>query len=428
MTVTSGADVYNPLSPYAWMMSDDDEKGSVPYMNDAFAAFLKPAADVNDEFITLLRKEGGIYSFERFVEIFNLKYEKIIGIFGIKHMSQKQTALGMLCAINLARYLKKNSITDKDGIPNYDDFDTNHLEEWASFRAQNRRDIKLGFVDILLPLVDLLETKRDGRSIKKGSESPSPEPGDSKSMSSIDMPKEDQEDSSGTVPSEEDLDNRGEDAKTKHNEDDTTPPNDVGENNISENTRLTPNFPPDPRDFMTRVHDYEFHDKITKEKTRLVKRQTIHSDIKWNDKRESFPGQKERFEGHMIQTGMSHCVTRDFIKAFMTEGYNVLQQFPEYDLTPAQLKHDVAVMFGALKSVFRNGKAKKHLTRNEKEHNGISAWHGMLTEYDHGGDSDVLIEKFDNIINTKFHRNYPGGITGFVDEYEAAFTELTALG
>ena len=52
----------------------------------------------------------------------------------------------------------------------------------------------------------------------------------------------------------------------------------------------------------------------------------------------------------------------------------------------------------------------------------------MLTEYDHGGDSDVLVEKYDSIINTKFHRNYQGGITGFIDDYETAFTELTSLG
>jgi ribosomal protein L21E len=71
-------------------------------------------------------------------------------------------------------------------------------------------------------------------------------------------------------------------------------------------------------------------------------------------------------------------------------------------------------------------KAKKHLNRNEKEHNGTAAWYGMLTEYDHGGDSDVLVEKYGNVINTRFHRNYPGGITGFVDECETALTKLTS--
>ena len=62
------------------------------------------------------------------------------------------------------------------------------------------------------------------------------------------------------------------------------------------------------------------------------------------------------------------------------------------------------MMYGALKSVFSNGKVKKHLNRNKKEHNGIAAWISMLTEYDHDGDTGVLIDKYDNMINTKFHR------------------------
>ena len=48
-------------------------------------------------------------------------------------------------------------------------------------------------------------------------------------------------------------------------------------------------------------------------------------------------------------------------------------------------------------------------------------------EYDHGGDTGVLIDKYDNMINTNFHRNYTAGITGFIDEDETAITELTYL-
>ena len=93
-----------------------------------------------------------------------------------------------------------------------------------------------------------------------------------------------------------------------------------------------------------------------------------------------------------------------------------------------QLIHDVRVMFGALKTVFRSGKAKKHLTRHEEDYNGIAAWLGLMTEYDHGGDTEVLVEKYETIVQAKDHRDYPDGISGFVDDYENAFTELSALG
>jgi hypothetical protein len=53
-----------------------------------------------------------------------------------------------------------------------------------------------------------------------------------------------------------------------------------------------------------------------------------------------------------------------------------------------------------MKSVFCNGKAKKHLYQERKEHKEIAAWISMLTEYDHGGETDVLIEKYDDFITT----------------------------
>jgi hypothetical protein len=45
--------------------------------------------------------------------------------------------------------------------------------------------------------------------------------------------------------------------------------------------------------------------------------------------------------------------------AFVIHGYNV-KKCPEYNLAPAQLQHAVAVIYGVLKLLFCNGKAKKH--------------------------------------------------------------------
>jgi hypothetical protein len=56
--------------------------------------------------------------------------------------------------------------------------------------------------------------------------------------------------------------------------------------------------------------------------------------------------------GHMIQTDMVHCITHYFLMAFMIDGYNVLKECPEYNLTPAQLKYDVTVIYGAQSPFF----------------------------------------------------------------------------
>jgi hypothetical protein len=167
--------------------------------------------------------------------------------------------------------------------------------------------------------------------------------------------------------------------KEKEETNDITPTNvDEASTPLRLADNQTPNFSSDPLDFMARVHDYEFHDKITKDKTCIVKRPAISSNIKWNNKREAFPDLKERFKGHMIQTGMAHCFTREFIAVFMIEGYNALQQFLEYDITPAQLKHDVAVMYGALKSVFRSGKKSKETSQPERKR---AQWNRCLVRH-----------------------------------------------
>lgn len=75
---------------------------------------------------------------------------------------------------------------------------------------------------------------------------------------------------------------------------------------------------------------------------------------------------------------MAHCFTREYIAVFMIEGYNALQQFLEYDITPAQLKHDVAVMYGALKSVFRSGKKSKETSQPERKR---AQWNRCLVRH-----------------------------------------------
>lgn len=157
MTTTSDANVSNPSSHLDWLMSNDNDPepylDNVPEMNNAFAEFIKPTASFNDEFVNLLQ-EGGIYSYKPFVETFNMKYDKILGILGATIMSQEHTAMAAMYAINLTQYLKKNPITNSKGILHYDSFKKNHQEAWTSLRKQNRRGIKMGSKDALFLLLE----------------------------------------------------------------------------------------------------------------------------------------------------------------------------------------------------------------------------------------------------------------------------------
>jgi hypothetical protein len=85
---------------------------------------------------------------------------------------------------------------------------------------------------------------------------------------------------------------------------------------------------------------------------KLQKRSVASQDISWNGKPEKFPELKERVEGHFIQALMGHCVHPDFIQSYIVKGGDVLDEYPEFNLTEDQLRSDNRVMFGALKSIF----------------------------------------------------------------------------
>ena len=44
-----------------------------------------------------------------------------------------------------------------------------------------------------------------------------------------------------------------------------------------------------------------------------------------------------------------------------------------------------------------------------------------------GGDRDVLIEKYETLLTMKYHRDYVGGITAFVQSCKDAYVELESL-
>jgi hypothetical protein len=54
----------------------------------------------------------------------------------------------------------------------------------------------------------------------------------------------------------------------------------------------------------------------------------------------------------------------------------------------------------------------------------MQAWSAIIQEFNMGGDCDVLIEKYETLVTTKYHRDYVGGLTGFVRAYKDTFVEL----
>jgi hypothetical protein len=94
--------------------------------------------------------------------------------------------------------------------------------------------------------------------------------------------------------------------------------------------------------------------------------------------------------------------------------------YPAFNLTEDQLCSNNWVMFGTLKSIFRQGQVQQHLCSHEESQEGMQAWSAIVQDFDMGGAKAVLIEKYETQISVKDHHNYQGGLTGFVQDYEDA--------
>jgi hypothetical protein len=165
-----------------------------------------------------------------------------------------------------------------------------------------------------------------------------------------------------------------------------------------------------------------------KEKNRINKRPVIPSTLKWDNRRASFPELKNSLQAHIIQSGMNYTIKPLFIRRYKKLGIQVLNYYKmTLDISKVQFQHDLDVLYGYMKSVFRTGMAKKHLKAYETTCDGIRVYDAIDIEYGFGGDKNVLIQHYETVINQKYHRNYPYGITGFADKLEEAFAELESL-
>jgi hypothetical protein len=374
----------------------------------ALAEFLVKQAGVNETFPAILRQEGGVRSYKRFVRVLTYSFPKLIELLGGK-ISIKWEKDIVYC-IALAMFLEApgNNILGADLIPEYTDF---KQEDWFDYLADNRRKLTNDFCQQLSTHMMFEERSRKEYAKARSATGGSNSADSSGSVNSV----------SGGAPAAQ----AGTAvSKAARNLSFSFSP-------ASKSTKTTVT----PGDFMTKLRSTTASIRSSMPTTtttgaygsRLQKRSVASQDISWNGKPEKFPELKERVQGHFIQALMGHCVHTDFIQAYIKKEAAVLDEFPEFMLTEDQLRSNNRVMFSALKSIFRQGQAKRHIRAFEKRQDGMRAWAAIIQEFNMGGDRDVLIEKYETLVPTKYHRDYTGGITGFVREYEDAFVELESL-
>ena len=153
--------------------------------------------------------------------------------------------------------------------------------------------------------------------------------------------------------------------------------------------------------------------------------------VAWDGTVATFNKYKAQLTGHFIQQCAGYLFDETFQKLWLEHKYDCLLYYNTVqgpELNRAQVKIDVELLYGALTSSLTGMAGYDHLLANKKTHDGLSAWIALVNEFDQGGDKELRIEELENIISTKYHRHYKGGLRQFIADYKSAFVELTTLG
>ena len=154
----------------------------------------------------------------------------------------------------------------------------------------------------------------------------------------------------------------------------------------------------------------------------------LSKDTTWNNRLEDFPKFKGKFRGHYMQASRGYLFRKDFLAAYLEEGYDCWIKFPEDIHSEQQLREDsMSLLGGLLVSTSECNSGKEILKRYEAQGDGIRAWYEYDKKFNSDGHKDIRIRKLEQVISQVFHKGYKGGLARWISDYESAFAELVEL-
>lgn len=436
----------------------------VPEWDQAFAELLREHIPTSSKLLKVIH-EGGVHNHESFVRILSPKEPALIPtVFG-NEITMKY--LDELIGLHLfAKFLIRIPKSMRDSNHR---FDPSRFQAslWKQFQASNRRNVKTEAKEAITnKIADRIRTRQHTRenmeyilrSLSRGrhTSSETDQSEDDKSRTSRKTKKKKSEDTKKDTKAKSrtrDEPDPGSDPSSSSSESGSDSEGSIPTTvKVSKSTRSRRTSgsshstwtssgtkkKQEQKAFMNRARSYgkntlqrASHVKSTKQKNppKLVKRQALTGDVKWDNKRSSFPDLRSRIEGHLLINGMAYMIDPKFIKIYRSKGTTkALESRIHEEITLEQFYHDRNFLYGLLMSIFRTGKAQRYVRQYAKNNDGIRTYDAIITEYGLGGNQDVLISKQEIIINTEFSKGYPGGLTEYLDDIESAYADLEWLG
>ena len=118
----------------------------------------------------------------------------------------------------------------------------------------------------------------------------------------------------------------------------------------------------------------------------------------------------------------------EFQEAYLEESPECIIHFSHLNppTSIGQVKRDVTALYGALTAACEDETGMPTFIKHEKSRDGIRVWRDILDDYHAGGDIDTRITLLEGVVNTPYHRKFPGGLEKWIRDYESAFAEMAS--
>ncbi len=163
-------------------------------------------------------------------------------------------------------------------------------------------------------------------------------------------------------------------------------------------------------------------------------RNKVSDKINWNGTRATFRMFRKAIEGHLLQVNAGYLIDPQFLDKYYSQyrkGLCVeyLESEPfwnDYEVPYEQARSDRQYLYGILVSTC-HATDNKVILEHAQGQDGILAWIRMLGSYAHGGSITQRLEDLDDLLRVPYVDNSPGGLTEYVEQFQALMAEVHIL-
>ena len=150
----------------------------------------------------------------------------------------------------------------------------------------------------------------------------------------------------------------------------------------------------------------------------------------WDGARGSFDQYAKKLEGLLQQQGAGYLLNEEFQETYAMRGLDWCATpdfYNQHRISYNQAKFDINYLYGVLRCTYIGTGNNVHLEQHKPRQDGVLAWMGYIQDYANEGSDTNKLGELERKLETPFKKNYPSGLTAFIDAYQATIAEFKGL-